>query len=163
MSQMRNFFAEAPAIIKEVVKEKLTKEELQLQHAYIYADNLKISSEGANQKAIELYEFFEKGQGQYDKKSFSYTLIIKICEKLINKIDHFENLTYSPSATLTGADMLKFLLKDNSLKQSDIMKEIGSQGYISDILNKKRPINIEMARSLGKRFSLKPSVFLSIV
>jgi len=54
---------------------------------------------------------------------------------------------------------LKYLMEEHKLNQADL-KEIGSQGVISEILNGKRKLNLRQIIELSKRFSVSPSVFL---
>ncbi len=55
--------------------------------------------------------------------------------------------------------VLKYLLEEHGLNQSDL-KEIGSQGIVSEILNGKRKLNLRQIESLSKRFSVSPLVFI---
>lgn len=55
--------------------------------------------------------------------------------------------------------VLKYLLEEHGLTQNDL-KEIGSQGVVSEILNKKRQLNLRQVIQLSKRFSVSPSVFI---
>jgi len=55
--------------------------------------------------------------------------------------------------------ILKYLLEEHGLTQSDL-KEIGSQGVVSEILNGKRQLNLRQVVALSKRFSVSPSVFI---
>lgn len=55
--------------------------------------------------------------------------------------------------------VLKYLLEEHGLNQSDL-KEIGSQGVVSEILNGKRQLNLRQIIALSKRFSVSPSVFI---
>jgi HTH-type transcriptional regulator / antitoxin HigA len=57
-------------------------------------------------------------------------------------------------------DVLKFLMDQHGLKQSDLRKEIGTQGVVSEILSGSRKINVRQAKALGKRFGVSPVVFL---
>ncbi len=54
---------------------------------------------------------------------------------------------------------LKFLLEEHGMTQSDL-HEIGSQGVVSEILNRKRKLNIRQVVALSKIFSVSPSVFI---
>ena len=45
------------------------------------------------------------------------------------------------------------------MNQRDL-KEIGSQGVISEILNGKRKLNLRQIVELSKRFAVSPSVFI---
>ncbi len=55
--------------------------------------------------------------------------------------------------------ILKTLMADHGLKQKD-MKEIGSQGVVSEVLNGKRKLNARQIHSLSKRFNVSPAVFI---
>lgn len=55
--------------------------------------------------------------------------------------------------------VLKFLLEEHGLTQNDL-KEIGSQGVVSEILNRKRQLNLRQIVALSKKFSVSPSVFI---
>ena len=59
----------------------------------------------------------------------------------------------------SGADVLRFLMAEHQLTQSDL-PEIGSQGVVSEILNGKRELNIRQVRALSQRFHVSPAVFV---
>lgn len=54
---------------------------------------------------------------------------------------------------------LKYLMEEHNLKQSDL-KELGSQGVVSEILRGKRQLNLRQIRALSKRFNVSPAVFV---
>lgn len=54
---------------------------------------------------------------------------------------------------------LKYLIKLHGIKQSQL-KEIGSQGVVSEVLNGKRSLTLRHVRELAKRFDVSPSVFI---
>ncbi|MCJ8270736.1 MAG: helix-turn-helix domain-containing protein [Psychrosphaera sp.] len=56
-------------------------------------------------------------------------------------------------------DALKYLMKEHGLKQSDL-KEIGSQGVVSEILTGKRELNIDQIKRVSQRFNVSPLVFI---
>ena len=56
-------------------------------------------------------------------------------------------------------EVLKYLMREHGLKQSDL-KEIGSQGIVSEILAGKRTLNIEQIKKVSKRFHVSPLVFI---
>ena len=64
-----------------------------------------------------------------------------------------------PIPEATGAEVLRFLMDEHGLAQSDL-PEIGSQGVVSEILNGKRELNIRQIRRLAKRFKVSPAVFV---
>lgn len=50
-------------------------------------------------------------------------------------------------------------MTEHNIKQSDL-KEIGSQGVISEILNGKRELNIRQIKLLAEKFNVSPAVFI---
>ena len=54
---------------------------------------------------------------------------------------------------------LKLLMEEHELTQADL-KELGSQGVVSEILAGKRKLNVRQIKSLSKRFHVSPSVFI---
>jgi len=73
-------------------------------------------------------------------------------------IEAYEEEHY-PVPASSGADMLRYLMEEHSLSQSDL-SEIGSQGVVSEVLNGKRELNIRQVRALAKRFHVSPAVFV---
>lgn len=64
-----------------------------------------------------------------------------------------------PIPDTTGVDVLRFLMEEHSLNQSDL-SEIGSQGVVSEILNGKRELNVRQIRFLAEKFKVSSAVFL---
>jgi HTH-type transcriptional regulator/antitoxin HigA len=64
-----------------------------------------------------------------------------------------------PMPDCSGADMMRFLMEEHQLTQSDL-PEVGSQGVISEILNAKRELNVRQIRALARRFHVSPAVFV---
>ncbi len=57
--------------------------------------------------------------------------------------------------------VLKYLMEEHGLTQGDL-KEIGSQGIVSEVLNGKRKLNLRQIAALSRRFSVSPSVFIDL-
>jgi HTH-type transcriptional regulator/antitoxin HigA len=56
--------------------------------------------------------------------------------------------------------VLRFLMEQHALRQTDLAKDFGSQSNVSEVLNGKREINARQARSLATRFGVSPAVFI---
>ena len=56
--------------------------------------------------------------------------------------------------------VLRFLMEQHDLRQSDLAEIFGSQSNVSETLNGKREINARQARALGERFGVSPAVFI---
>lgn len=97
------------------------------------------------------------------------TLIDSVCEKedlvkdslietLGTLIKEYEDKHISEPAE-DPIGNIRYLMQEHGLKQSDL-KELGSQGIVSEILNGKRKLNIRQIKKLSKRFNVSPSVFI---
>ena len=60
----------------------------------------------------------------------------------------------------SSAEVLRFLMEQHKLKQSDLARLFGSQSNVSEILSGKRDINVRQAKALAKRFSVSPAAFI---
>lgn len=66
---------------------------------------------------------------------------------------------HHPLPEATGVQVLKFLMEQHGLKQSDL-PEVGSQGVVSEILAGKRALNLRQVRALSKRFGVSAATFV---
>jgi HTH-type transcriptional regulator / antitoxin HigA len=66
---------------------------------------------------------------------------------------------HHPIPECSGVDVLRFLMDEHGLTQSDL-PEVGSQGVVSDILRGKRELNVRQIRALAERFHVSPAVFI---
>lgn len=73
-------------------------------------------------------------------------------------IGEYDDVHY-PAQKVSPLAMLRFLMIENSLAQSDL-PEIGSQGVVSEILSGKRDLNVRQIKALSARFHVPPGVFV---
>ena len=73
-------------------------------------------------------------------------------------IGEYDDVHY-PAQEVSPLAMLRFLMDENSLTQSDL-PEVGSQGVVSEILNGKRELNVRQIKALSARFHVPPGVFV---
>jgi len=66
---------------------------------------------------------------------------------------------YYPIPEASGVDVLRFLMEEHGLTQSNL-PEVGSQGVVSEILNGKRELNVRQIRALAERFKVSAAVFV---
>lgn len=81
-----------------------------------------------------------------------------VMETIGNLIENYENKEYKMKEA-NPIDALKYLMQEHGLKQSDL-KELGSQGVVSEILTGKRLLNIEQIKKISYRFHVSPLVFI---
>jgi len=112
-----------------------------------------IQTEEENDKAIEIAgTLMKKG----DKRSPEETRLLDL---LVTLIEDFEEKAY-PMGEVKPADMLRSLMEEHELKQTDMVEIFGSQGVVSQVLNSKREISKAQARKLSERFRLPLDVFI---
>lgn len=73
-------------------------------------------------------------------------------------IESYED-AHAPMPESFGPEILKSLMEEHGLKQSDL-PEIGSQGVLSEILSGKRELNVRQISLLAKRFRVSAAVFM---
>ena len=91
-------------------------------------------------------------------KSDSKHPLASLMETIGLLVSDYEERHFNISNT-SPVSVLKFLMEEHGLNQSDL-KEIGSQGVVSEILNGKRELNLRQIKLLAEKFSVSPSVFI---
>lgn len=74
-------------------------------------------------------------------------------------IEDYENRNYFIDAP-DPIEAIKIRMEEMQLKQVDLIKEIGTKSGVSEVLNKKRKLTVEMIRNLTKRLNLSPNVLI---
>ncbi len=58
-------------------------------------------------------------------------------------------------------EAIKIRMEEMHLRQVDLAPEIGGKNRVSEILNKKRKLTVEMIRKLNHKLNLSPSLLIS--
>ncbi|HEX3896617.1 MAG TPA: hypothetical protein VHW73_10440 [Rudaea sp.] len=74
-------------------------------------------------------------------------------------IGDYDDKHHPIPADLNGIDMVRFLMQQHNLTQSD-MGELGSQGVVSELLSGKRDLNVRQIKLLSERFKLPAATFI---
>ncbi len=85
--------------------------------------------------------------------------LAEYAETLTVLIEHYESENF-PMKESSGIEVLKFLMTQNVLKQKDLVGIVGSKSTVSEILNGKRPLNLQHIKSLAEKFNVKPATFI---
>ena len=75
-------------------------------------------------------------------------------------IKEFEDKNY-PIPTPDPIDAIKIKMTEMGVKNKDLIGKIGSKGYISSILSKKKPLTLELARIFHRELGIPAEVLLS--
>lgn len=80
-------------------------------------------------------------------------------ETLTILITHYEEENF-PMKKGQGIEVLRFLMEQNNLKQKDLVGVLGGKSSVSEILNGKRPMNLQHIRVLADKFHVEPATFV---
>jgi HTH-type transcriptional regulator/antitoxin HigA len=75
-------------------------------------------------------------------------------------VDEYEKKHY-PIEAPDPIEAIKIRMEDMHLKQIDLVNEIGGKSRVSEILNRKRKLTVEMIRKLNRRLNLSPELLIS--
>jgi HTH-type transcriptional regulator/antitoxin HigA len=111
-------------------------------------------SERQYKKAVQVLEQLLDAGGA-DEKNPLAPLVATLGELIGN----YEG-RHQKADTLTPVQVLKFLMQQHGLRQSDL-PEIGSQGVVSEILSGKRDLTMRHVYALAERFGVSPRTFVA--
>lgn len=74
-------------------------------------------------------------------------------------IDDYEKKHY-PIEAPDPIEAIKIRMEEMHLKQIDLIDEIGGKSTVSEVLNRKRKLTVEMIRNLTKRLNLSPNILI---
>lgn len=75
-------------------------------------------------------------------------------------IDEYEKKHYHIDAP-DPIEAIRIRMEEMQLKQVDLADAIGGRNRVSEVLNRKRKLTIEMIRNLTKKLNLSPEVLIS--
>ncbi|AOW16937.1 transcriptional regulator [Polaribacter vadi] len=75
-------------------------------------------------------------------------------------IENFENIHY-PIESPDPIEAIKIRMEEMNLKQKDLVGVIGGKSRVSEILNKKKKLTVEMIRELERVLSISASVLVN--
>lgn len=85
---------------------------------------------------------------------------LRLLALLANLLEDYERRTLEVEPHASPADVLRFLMEQNDLKQSDLEEVFGSQAAVSKVLNGHREISKAQAKRLSERFNLSTDAFI---
>ncbi len=75
-------------------------------------------------------------------------------------IDDYENKHY-PIDAPDPIEAIKIRMEEMHLKQVDLIPEIGGKSRVSEILNRKRRLTVDMIRKLATKLNLSANILIS--
>ena len=112
----------------------------------------KIKTNKDYQNAVNRYEYLT--DNYQDTKELNDYLDV-----LAMLIDEYENKKF-PIADADPIEVLKYLMKEKNIKQTQLAKVFGSQSIVSEVLSKKRGLTLKYIYNMAVMFNVKPQVFV---
>jgi len=75
-------------------------------------------------------------------------------------IDEYEKIHY-PIGAPDPIEAIKIRMEEMQLRQVDLITEIGGKSRVSEILNKKRKLTVDMIRNLASRLDLSAGLLIT--
>lgn len=97
---------------------------------------------------------------QFDKKIRRHSPAGEQLEIALLLIEKYEDEHY-PIPYPDPIEAVKLKMKENGWKNKDLVGKIGNKGYVSAILNRKKPMTLEMARLFHRQLGVPAEVLLS--
>jgi HTH-type transcriptional regulator/antitoxin HigA len=112
-----------------------------------------IRTEEAYQAALNrLEEIFDckKGDDHFDE-----------AELLVMLIHKYEQENEPAYINPDPIEVIKYKMQENSLRNKDLVEIIGSKSKVSEVLNKKRRLTLEMIRKLSKNLHIPTELLIN--
>ena len=107
------------------------------------------------------YEYYlEWVDEMLDKKVKPTSTEGETLQVVLMLIKQYEDLHF-PIPFPDPIDAIKQRMQERGLKNKDLVGKVGSKGYVSAILNKKKPLTLEIARLFHREYGLSAEVLLS--
>ena len=97
---------------------------------------------------------------QFDKKVKSNTPQGEKLQVALLLIKQYEDANY-PIPFPDPIDAIKVKMNELGLKNKDLVGKIGSKGYVSSLLNKKKPLTLALAKLFHQELNIPAEVLLS--
>lgn len=75
-------------------------------------------------------------------------------------IKQYEDANY-PIPLPDPIDAIKVKMDELGLKNKDLVGKVGSKGYVSSLLNKKKPLTLELAKLFHQELNIPAEILLS--
>ncbi len=108
----------------------------------------------------EYYAALEMADELFDKKVSKHSAKGEELQVLLLLIKQYEDVHFSVPVP-DPIDAIRAKMEEKGLKNKDLVASIGTKGYVSAILNKKKPMTLEIARIFHRKLGIPAEVLLS--
>jgi HTH-type transcriptional regulator/antitoxin HigA len=105
-------------------------------------------------------EYLDWVDVQFNKKVKSNTPQGEKLQVALLLIKQYEDANY-PIPLPDPIDAIKIKMDELGLKNKDLVGKVGSKGYVSSLLNKRKPLTLELAKLFHQELNIPAEVLLS--
>jgi len=105
-------------------------------------------------------EYLDWTDAMFDKKVKPNTAEGEKLQVVLLLIKQYEDATY-PIPLPDPIDAIRMKMEENGLKNKDFVGKVGSKGYVSALLNKRKPLTLELARLFHQELQIPAEILLS--
>lgn len=109
-------------------------------------------------KAIQIKWF--GSHAEYDKKIKPNSPAGEKVQVALLLVKQYEDEHY-PIPVPDPIEVIKLKMQERGIKNKDLVGKVGSKGYVSSILNKRKPLTLELAKFFQREFSIPAEVLLA--
>lgn len=109
---------------------------------------------------LEYHQYLDWVDEMFDKKVLPETPEGEKLQVVLLLIKQYEDQHYSVPKP-DPIDAIRSKMIDLGLKNKDLVGKIGSKGYVSAILNKRKPLTLELAKLFHNELGIPADILLS--
>lgn len=114
----------------------------------------------SDQQYDELLALMDELVEDYDANQVLIDLLFPVLHEYEETAERFKTFNQRIEALDPGVAMLRLLIDQHGLTQSDFQNEIGGKSLVSQILSGKRSLTLGHIRALSKRFGIPAAMFV---
>ncbi|PKM19528.1 MAG: transcriptional regulator [Gammaproteobacteria bacterium HGW-Gammaproteobacteria-15] len=112
------------------------------------------------QQYDELLALMDELVEDYDANQLLIDLLFPVLQDYEETAERFKAFNQRIETLDPGIAMLRLLIDQHDLTQSDFQQEIGGKSLVSQILSGKRSLTLGHIRALSKRFGIPAAMFV---
>ena len=105
-------------------------------------------------------EYLEWVDRQFDRKVKPDSPLGEKVQVALLLIKQYED-EHHPIPLPDPIDAIKLKMEERGLRNKDLVGKVGSKGYVSALLNKRKPLTLELAKLFHRELSIPAEVLLS--
>lgn len=105
-------------------------------------------------------EYLDWVDKQFDNRVKPHSQLGEKVQVALLLIKQYEDIHY-PVPSPDPIEVIKLKMQDLGLKNKDLVGKFGSKGYVSALLNKRKPLTLELAKLFHRELSIPAEILLA--